>query len=128
MKFGSNRNKKAIGITHFMAVIGLFISQAVYAQHTYLPTGSFSSQILSRLEIKSGELANGSFHTASNSFQRQKIAHYVDSFPVSRIGLSKADYFNLSYLIQDNFVVWDLIAMQKRRGKPSPTPRKYSQK
>ncbi len=75
----------------------------LFAQHTYIPNGGSSQQILDRLEIKSGELANDYFHSAGKSYRRMAIANYIDSFPVNRVGLSPQDYFNMSYLINDNF-------------------------
>ncbi len=82
----------------------LFLVQTeTQAQHTYIPTGGLTQQILDRLEIKSGELSNDYFHSGSKSYRRKAIANYIDSFPVSKIALSKQDYFNMNYLINDNF-------------------------
>ncbi len=75
----------------------------LYAQHTYIPVGGSTQQILDRLEIKSGELANDYFHSAGKSYRRMAIANYIDSFPVGKVKLSSQDYFNMSYLINDNF-------------------------
>jgi hypothetical protein len=74
-----------------------------FGQHTYIPYGGPTSHILDRLEIKSGQLATDYFHTINKSYRRQAIANYVDSFPVNKVGLSSQDYFNMSYLINDNF-------------------------
>jgi hypothetical protein len=60
--------------------------------------------MLDRLEIKSGRLADpGEFNTTAKSYKRSAIAAYVDSFDAVHIPLSKQDYFNLSYLQNDNF-------------------------
>lgn len=74
-----------------------------FGQHTYLNTGGLSDPILDRLELKSGAFANDYFHTTLKSYRRKAIANYADSFPVASTGLSKQDYFNLEYLINDNF-------------------------
>lgn len=73
------------------------------AQHTYIPYGTLSNHILDRLEIKSGELANDYFHTTLKSYRRKSIAAYIDSFPVNNVSLSGRDYFNMEYLINDNY-------------------------
>lgn len=87
----------------FYFCICLLRSTPAIAQHTYIPYGGPSSHILDRLEIKSGALANDYFHSITKSYRRQAIAEYIDSFPVNRVGLSTQDYFNMDYLINDNF-------------------------
>ncbi|MDP1728048.1 MAG: hypothetical protein Q8M15_14780 [Bacteroidota bacterium] len=73
------------------------------AQQTYIPYGTLSNHILDRLEIKSGEFANDYFHSTLKSYRRKAIAEYIDSFPVNKVRLSDRDYFNMEYLINDNF-------------------------
>lgn len=73
------------------------------AQSSYVPLGSLSYPLLDRFEIKSGRLADPlEFNTSTRSYRRDAIARYIDSFPM-QIPLSKQDYFNLSYLQNDNF-------------------------
>lgn len=89
-----------------LAIALVFISVfslPIKAQHTYIPYGTLSNHILDRLEIKAGELANDFFHSATKSYRRKAIAEYIDSFPVNKIPLSNRDYFNMDYLISDNF-------------------------
>jgi hypothetical protein len=82
----------------------LCVSIILRAQSTYIPLGSYSMHQLERLEIKSGMLAEPhQFNTTSKSYQRHRIANYVDSFNVVGCKLSAVDYFNLSYLQADNF-------------------------
>lgn len=83
-------------------MLSFWVNNAL-AQHTYIPYGGASNHILDRLEIKSGEFANDYFHSTTKSYRRMAIATYVDSFPVNKVGLSGQDYFNMSYLINDNF-------------------------
>lgn len=74
------------------------------AQSTYVPLQSTSQHLLDRFEIKSGRLAKPEeFNTTSKSYQRHRIAKYVDSFDVVGAKLSAVDYFNLGYLQADNF-------------------------
>lgn len=76
----------------------------VNAQSVYIPNHSPSIWILDRMEIKSGSLADVSgFNTSTKSYRRADVASWVDSFDVSKAGLSQADYFNLSYIQSDNF-------------------------
>jgi hypothetical protein len=92
--------------THYYVGILIFLIglvQSLKAQHTYIPNGGISQHILDRLEIKSGELANPYFHSAGKSYRRRAIATYIDSFPAAKVGLSSVDYFNMDYLITDNF-------------------------
>ncbi len=102
----------------FVKILIVFFAciQAIYAQHTYIPTGGISQHILDRLEIKSGELANDHFHSTMKSYRRKSIANYIDSFSVGKVGLSSVDYFNMDYLITDNFE-WSnrQIGLNKRR-------------
>ncbi|MBC7384284.1 MAG: hypothetical protein H7296_15060 [Bacteroidia bacterium] len=74
-----------------------------FAQHTYIPYGSLSNHILDRLEIKSGELPGAFYHSTTKSYRRKAIAEYIDSFQVNKISLSDRDYFNMDYLMNDNF-------------------------
>lgn len=81
---------------------GLF-SFPASGQSSYIPLGSMSYPLLDRFEIKSGRLADPEeFNTSTRSYRRDAIARYIDSFPM-QIPLSKQDYFNLSYLQNDNF-------------------------
>ena len=85
-------------------MVGIFGSnQNILAQHTYIPNGGISQHILDRLEIKSGELNNDYFQSTGKSYRRKAIANYIDSFKVGKVGLSSVDYFNMDYLITDNF-------------------------
>lgn len=84
----------------FLVYFGLNLS--LKAQHTYLPPGSLSEHLLDRFEVLNGKLDEAYF-TGTKSYRRQAIAQFVDSFPVAKIRLSKQDYFNLSYLQNDNF-------------------------
>ena len=91
-------------IRSFLFIIILFYTGKFgICQHTYLPQGSQSEHILDRLEIKSGELPSQFFHSTGKSYRRMAIANYADSFPVNKVGLSHQDYFNLSFLINENF-------------------------
>jgi hypothetical protein len=81
----------------------LFYAGSLSAQHTYIRTGGPTDYILDRIELKSGQFANDYFHTTLKSYRRMAIANYVDSLQVDQMNLSKADYFNLAYLINDNF-------------------------
>lgn len=84
-------------------ILILIIAQ-VYGQGTYIPLGSYSQHVMDRFEIKSGRLATpAEFSTASKSYQRNRIALYIDSFETQGLKLSKQDYFNLAYLQNDNF-------------------------
>ena len=56
-------------------VLILFFQIKVKAQHTYIPLGQMSMQILDRLEIKSGELNQNYFHI-------HLLSYYLDSLPV----------------------------------------------
>jgi hypothetical protein len=109
-----NKSMKILGQKIFLLLLFMPIYGALFAQHTYVPQGSLSEHILDRLEIKSGELPTEYFHSAGKSFRRMAIANYVDSFKVNRIGLSKQDYFNMSYLINDNFE-WSNSEQSKTR-------------
>jgi hypothetical protein len=80
-----------------------FYSGSLGAQHTHIRTGGPTDYILDRIELKSGQFANDYFHTTLKSYRRMAVANYVDSLKVDQISLSKADYFNLEYLINDNF-------------------------
>jgi hypothetical protein len=117
MKIGNfDRNKKLKKHAHLMFFL-LFCFPfygALFAQHTYVSQGSLSEHILDRLEIKSGELPTEYFHSAGKSYRRMAIANYVDSFKVNKIGLSRQDYFNMSYLINDNFE-WSNSEQSKTR-------------
>jgi hypothetical protein len=90
--------------TQLLIVFGLIhTSFNINAQHTYIPNGGISQHILDRLEIKSGELANDYFQSSGKSYRRKAIANYIDSFPVNKVSLSAVDFFNMDYLITDNF-------------------------
>jgi hypothetical protein len=90
--------------TQLLIVFGfIHISFTLNAQHTYIPNGGISQHILDRLEIKSGELANDYFQSTGKSYRRKAIANYIDSFPVNKVSLSSVDFFNMDYLITDNF-------------------------
>lgn len=91
-------------IRFIMLLVLFYLSSfLVQAQHNYIPTGGLTQHILDRLEIKSGELANDYFHSTTKSYRRKAIANYIDSFPVNAIALSGQDYFNMGFLITDNF-------------------------
>jgi len=92
---------KVVFITIMLGIFGS--NQNVLAQHTYIPNGGISQHILDRLEIKSGELNNDYFQSTGKSYRRKAIANYIDSFKVGKVGLSSVDYFNMDYLITDNF-------------------------
>ncbi len=82
----------------------LMISFKVKAQSSYIPLGSSSMHMLDRFEIKSGRLAEATeFNTTTKAYKRDAIAKYVDSFNLVGTNLSKQDFFNLSYLQNDNF-------------------------
>lgn len=110
--------KKQFKSTYWIKVIMLVLIPflgsefRLIAQHTYIPNGGISSHILDRLEIKSGELPGDYFHSTGKSYRRKAIANFIDSFPVSKVGLSSVDYFNMDYLIQDNFE-WSLNEKSK---------------
>lgn len=82
----------------------LLTTTVLFGQGTYVPLGSYGVYQLDRFEIKSGRLATPQeFSTGTKSYQRDRIATYVDSFDVKGVKLSKQDYFNLDYLQNDNF-------------------------
>lgn len=88
----------------FLASACAFLSLGGFAQGSYLPLNSNGIYFLERLEIKSGRLATPQeFSTSNKSFQRHRVAAYVDSFDVTGAKLSNRDYFNLDYLQNDNF-------------------------
>jgi hypothetical protein len=97
--FVANSRKRFI----MLLVLFCLSNFLVQAQHTYIPTGGLTQHILDRLEIKSGEFANDYFHSTTKSYRRKAIANYIDSFPVNAIALSGQDYFNMGFLITDNF-------------------------
>ena len=91
-----------------MRIILTIAFAAIYvnclAQGSYLPLNGHSIHLLDRFEIKSGRLATPQeFSTSNRSFQRNRIAAYVDSFNVTGSNLSGRDYFNLAFLQYDNF-------------------------
>jgi hypothetical protein len=81
----------------------LIVISQVRAQHTYLGYGTLSNHILDRMEIKSGEIPNRFFHSATKSYRRQAIAQFADSLSLNDSSLSYQDEFNLQYLQNDNF-------------------------
>ena len=81
----------------------LIIISSAMAQHTYLGYGTLSNHILDRMEIKSGEIPNRFFHSATKSYRRQAIAQFADSLSINDSTLSSQDEFNLQYLQNDNF-------------------------
>lgn len=88
-----------------------------FAQSSYIPLGSYSMHQLDRFEIKSGRLAEPSeFNTSTKSYQRHRIATYVDSFNLVQARLSSHDYFNLAYLQNDNF---EYTSSESTRSKRS---------
>lgn len=103
MRFGSNQHIKGLLRHGLLSLFLVFSGLVVKAQHTYVPKGGMTDHILDRLEIKLGKLANDYFHLGSHSIRRQQVALFADSFPVTTVTLSGRDYFNLSYLINDNF-------------------------
>jgi hypothetical protein len=75
----------------------------VKAQHTYIPLGQMSMQVLDRLEIKSGELNQNYFHSSNKSYRRKSIAEYIETLNDSNLQLSNQDRFNINYVKIDNF-------------------------
>jgi hypothetical protein len=84
-------------------VLILFFQIKVKAQHTYIPLGQMSMQVLDRLEIKSGELNQNYFHSSNKSYRRKYIADYLGTLNDSNLQLSNQDRFNIDYLKTDNF-------------------------
>lgn len=89
----------------------------VSAQHTYVPIGSYTDEVLNRMEIINGTLPESYFHSGSHSFIRSSIAHFADSFPIINSRLSNRDFFNLSYLQNDN-PEWTISQSSKSKKHP----------
>jgi hypothetical protein len=104
-------------LTWVFGLMALLCNTLVQAQSSYVPLQSASQHMLDRFEIKSGRLAMpNEFNTSSKSYQRHRIANYVDSFNVVGAKLSSVDYFNLSYLQADNF---DFTQAESTKSKRS---------
>jgi len=88
----------------YLLALLVTIFGVAHSQSSYIPMNSYSFHVLERMEIKQGRLATPQeFHTSTRVYKRESIAHYIDSFNVIKTPLSKQDYFNLTYLQNDNF-------------------------
>ncbi len=87
----------------YILLFFLLVHFYAFSQHTYIPLGQTSMQIIDRLEIKSGELNNDYFHSSNKSYRRKSIVEYLENLNDSNIQLSSRDKFNIDYLNTDNF-------------------------
>lgn len=82
----------------------VLLSMHVLGQSAYIPLNTYSFHVLDRMEIKQGRLSTPQeFTTTTRVFKREAIAQYLEEYDTSVTHLSKQDYFNLNYLINDNF-------------------------
>lgn len=71
------------------------------AQSTYINNNADIQHIVERYEIKRGKFSEELF-TTLKPYSRRGIAQLADSVLAKEKNLSKADYFNLFYLLNDN--------------------------
>jgi len=112
----SLRLKLLVGLSLVIA------SNFVHAQDTYLPLGSLSNAIIDRMEIKSGEINQGYFHSSNKNYKRGNMVAYALAYDTSL--LSKQDMANRQYLLNEN-IEWS----QSKAEKPKhPSTRFYKEK
>jgi hypothetical protein len=82
----------------------LFMPLLSFAQSAYLLQDNLTTYQLNRLEIKQHSIASPHlFNTSSGFYRRKEITEFVENYNVSGIKLSKQDYFNMRYILNDNF-------------------------
>jgi len=82
----------------------LFMPLLSFAQSAYLLPDNLTTHQLTRLEIKQDSIASPHlFNTSSGFYRRKEITEFVENYNVSGIKLSKQDYFNMRYILNDNF-------------------------
>lgn len=100
----------------FLGLILSLLSPSIRAQHTYLPLGTLSNQLLDRYEVLSGELNDSLFHTETKSFRRKSVSDYALGLLNQGKFTSIQDQFNIRYLLNDN-PEWysDSLSASKRK-------------
>ncbi len=91
-------------LRNFFALCGYLVGLATFAlqaQTTYINNNPAYQQLVERYEIKRGKFAEELFTTVK-PYSRKGIALLADSVLAKEKNLSKADVFNLLYLLNDN--------------------------
>ena len=87
---------------YFFAGVFLFQSIFTLAQSVNAPLNEDYYHWIDRYEIKAGQLSQD-FHSSWRAYQRESIASFM-----SKVGalndLSSVDSYNVSYLLNDNYL------------------------
>jgi hypothetical protein len=86
----------------FLKALLLFLPTALFAQSSYIPLNRDYYYLLDRYEVLNGRQSQ-SYHSSSKPIEREALANFLDSLSLDSGSLSKADYFNLEYLKNDNW-------------------------
>jgi hypothetical protein len=92
----------------------LLVPSLLRAQGVYTPLGTDTYHLFDRLEIKSGKISRD-IHSSTKPFRKKAISLFVDSFEMSTMEHSNADWFNFSYLEADNM---DYLGLKGRSRTP----------
>jgi len=91
----------SINMKFLSILFTIFFFQNVFSQGSYIPLNTESYRMIDRIDIRYNKILPVA-HSGLKPYNRTSVAQFAESMYNSNIELSKADMYNLKYLLNDN--------------------------